>query len=91
MLSKFSFNAFSSVSVTEATLFRQVDRDLSVLLLDEYEKANAGIGEAITQILNSGFYVEVAKVSRNIIGSTGDYEYIFTKGNFTEYLVFQMS
>lgn len=74
LLSKFSFNAFSSVSVTEATLFRQVDRDSSVLLLDEYEKANAGIGEAITQILNSGFYVEVAKVSRNIIGSTGDYE-----------------
>ena len=74
LISKLAFNTFPAVNVTEATLFRQVDRESSVLLLDEYEKAGAGINEAITQILNSGFYKEIAHVPRNIRVKDGDFE-----------------
>lgn len=65
IIRKLAFNAFVGVNVTEATLFRQVDRESSVLLLDEFENGNSGIKEAVTQILNSGFYREISQIPRN--------------------------
>lgn len=74
LIKKMAFNAFTGINVTEAVIFRQIDKGSNTAIFDEYEKAGAGIHEAITQVLNSGFYKEISKVPRNTKVKDGDFE-----------------